>query len=223
MAKTLLEGVNEVLKRVGVISGDGSPMTSLTSSSRQNSVDVAVQVINEGIDDLYAAATVPKPNGQGEGTITLATGDRDYALASGLIRLRFPLIDKTNSQFLIQYPGGYNAMLLADLEQDDTGLPHYAAISPVDGELYLDRAPDAADNGKVYTYQYDKELVLTLAADTVPFKDVVFRAMVPVWVQLWKREKRNEFDGDLYRKSVGLAATLLMQIMPRDSYNPRGC
>lgn len=223
MAKTLLDAANEVLKRVGVISGDGAVLTSLTSSSRQNSVDVAVQVINEGIDDLYATSTVPKPNGQGESTITLATGDRDYALASGLIRLRFPLIDKTNGQVITSYPGGYNAMLEADLEQDDTGLPLYGAISPVDGELYLDRAPTADDNGKIYTYQYDKELVLTLLTDTVPFKDVVFRAMVPVWVQLWKREKRNEFDGEMYRKSVGLAATLLMQIMPRDSYNPRGC
>lgn len=222
MPKTLLDGANEVLKRVGIVSGDGSPLTSLTSSSRQNSVDVAVQVINEGIDDLYATSNVPKPNGQGEGTITLATGDRDYALASGLIRLRFPLVDKTNTQFLFQYPGGYNTILLADPEQDDTGLPQYGAISPVDGELYLDRAPTAENNGRIYTYQYDKELVLTLATDEVPFKNVVFRAMVPVWVQLWKREKRNEFDGDLYRKSVGLAATLLMQIMPRDSYNPRG-
>jgi hypothetical protein len=25
-----------------------------------------VQVINEGIDDLYATSSVPKPNGQGE-------------------------------------------------------------------------------------------------------------------------------------------------------------
>jgi hypothetical protein len=218
-----LDACNEVLKRVGVISGDGTPLSSLTSSSRQNAVDVAVQVINEGIDDLYATSSVPKPNGQAEATITLATGDRDYALASGLIRLRFPLVDKTNTQFLFQYPGGYNTILLADPEQDDTGLPQYAAISPVDGELYLDRAPTAENDGRVYTYQYEKDLVLTLSTDEVPFKDVVFRAMVPVWVQLWKREKRNEFDIELYRRSVGLAAALMMQIMPRDSYNPRGC
>jgi len=222
MAKTLLDGANEVLKRVGVISGDGAVLTSLTSSSRQNAVDVAVQVINEGINDLYATSNVPKPNGQGEGTITLATGDRDYALETGLIRLRYPLRDKVNAQRIFEFPGGYNAMLDHDLEQDDTGLPIYAAISPVTGELHVDRAPTADDNGKVYTYQYEKDLALTLSTDTVPFKDNVFMAMVPVWVQLWKREKRNEFDGDLYRNSVGLAATLLTQRMPRDSYNPRG-
>lgn len=222
MSQTLLDGVNEVLKRVGMVAGDSAPLSSLTSDSKQSAVDAAVQVIREGVDALYAASNTPKPNGQGEATITLATGDRDYALASDMIRLRFPLIDKTNSQFILQYPGGYNALLLLDLEQDDTGLPHYGAVSPVDGELWLDRAPTADENGRVYTYQYDKEFELSAATDVFPFKDVVFRAMVPAWVQLWKREKRNEFDGNLFKESIGRAATLMTQIMPRDNWNPRG-
>lgn len=221
MAKTLLNGVNEILKRVSVIAGDAGLLTSLTDSARQVAIDACVQVINEGVDDLYAASSVSKPNGQGESTLTLVTGTRDYTLATDLIRLRWPMIDKTNAQFLMQYPGGYNAMLIADMEQDDTGLPQRGAIRPDTGELHLDRAPGTEENGKIYTYQYDKDLVLEDAVDTVPFKDPVFRAMVPAWVQLWKRERRNEFDGDLYKISVGRAATLMTQIEPRTSYSPR--
>lgn len=221
MAKTLLNSCNEILKRVGLIAGDSGLLTTLTDSARQVAIDVAVQVVNEGIDELYAASNVAKPNGQGESTITLATADRSYALASGLVRLRWPMVDKTNTQFLRQYPGGYNAMLLADPEQDDTGLPVHAAINPVNGEVHLDRAPTSTENGRIYTYQYDKDLSLSILTDTVPFKDAVFRAMVPVWVQMWKRERRNEFDGDLYRKDLGRAATLLTQIEPRDNWSPR--
>jgi hypothetical protein len=221
MAKTLLNATNEILKRVGLIAGDSGLLTTLTDSARQVAIDVAVQVVNEGIDELYAASNVAKPNGQGESTVTLATADRSYALATGLLRLRWPMVDKTNTQFLHQYPGGYNAMLIADPEQDDTGLPVYAAINPVNGELHLDRAPTSVENGRIYTYQYDKELVLSVAADTVPFKDAVFRAMVPVWVQMWKRERRNEFDGELYKIDLGRAATLMTQILPRDSWSPR--
>lgn len=221
MAKTLLNSTNEILKRVGLIAGDAGLLTSLTDSARQPAIDVAVQVVNEGIDELYSASQVAKPNGQGEGTITLATADRSYALAAGMVRLRWPMVDKTNTQFLHQYPGGYNAMLLGDPEQDDTGLPVYAAINPVNGELHLDRAPTSVENGRIYTYQYEKDVSLSLAADTVPFKDQVFRAMVPVWVQLWKRERRNEFDGDLFRVDLGRAAALMTQIMPRDSWLPR--
>lgn len=221
MAKTLLEGVNEVLKRVRVIAGDAGELATLTDSGRQTFIDTAVQVINEGNDELYTASELPKPLSQAESTITLATGTRAYSLAAGVVRLIWPLIDKTNTQFIDEYPGGYNQILLADPEQDDTGLPHFATISPVDGKLYCDRAASSENNGNIYTYQYLKEIELTLAADTVPYDDIVFRAMVPAWVQLWKREQRNEFDGDLFTASIGRASRLLTRIPPRASWLPR--
>ena len=221
MAKTLLNATNEILKRTGIIAGDAAALTTLTDSARQRAVDICIQVVNEGIDELYSATSVPKPKEQAESTITLTTSDRSYALASDLVQLRFPLIDKTNTQFIFEFPGGYNAILLLDPEQDDTGLPHFGAISPVDGELYLDRAPTSDDNGNVYTYQYDKELELTAATSEVPFGNAVFRAMVPAWVQLWKREMRNEFDGDLFNASIGRASRLLSRLQVRTSYNPR--
>lgn len=221
MAKTLLNAVNEILKRVNENAGDAAALTTLTDSARQHPIDLCVQVINEGVDKLYTSCGVAKPLGQAESTITLATGTRAYALAAGLVRLRFPLIDKTNTQFITQFPGDYNAMLQFDPEQDNTGLPHYGAISPVTGYLHLDAAPTAVENGKVYTYQYDKDLAMSAASDTVPFGDACFRAMVPVWVQLYKRERRNEFDSELYRDSMGTAAGLLSKIEPRTSYSPR--
>lgn len=221
MAKTLLNSVNEILKRVSVISGDAGALTSLADSPRQVAIDIAVQVVNEGIDDLYAVTDIAHPNEQAESTMTLVTSTRAYTLASDLIQLRYPMIDKTNNQYIGEYPGGYNALLIADPEQDDTGLPMYGAFRPTDGKFYLDRAPTSVENGRVYTYQYDKNLALSILTDTVPFNDAVFRAMVPSWVQLWKRERQNEFDAGLYRASVGRAAALLSQKQPRTSYSPR--
>lgn len=221
MAKTLLNACNEVLKRAGIIAGDAGLLTSLTDSARQVSVDAAVQVVNEGIDDLYAVTGIAHPNEQAESTLTLVTSTRAYTLATDLIQLRYPMIDRTNTQFIGEYPGGYNAMLIADPEQDDTGLPMYGAFRPTDGKFFLDRAPRAEENGRIYYYQYDKNLALSILTDTVPFNDAVFRAMVPAWLQLWKRERRNEFDAVLYRKSVGLASALLSQKQARESYSPR--
>jgi hypothetical protein len=221
MAKTLLNAVNEVLKRVGIVHGDSGELTALSSTARQRSIDIAIQVINEGIDELYKACERPLPKVQAESTITLAAGDRDYALATDLVTLKWPFIDKTNNQYLYKMPGGYNALLLLDPEQDDTGLPHFAAISPVDGELNLDRAPTSVEAGRIYTYQYDKDLVLTVAADQVPFGDMVFRAMVPVWVQLWRRDQQKEFDGELFRLNLGRAASGVTQQQPREHYCPR--
>lgn len=221
MAKTLLNAVNEIFKRTSLIAGDAGALTTLTDSARQHWIDIAVQVVNEANEELYSSSNTPLPNGQAESSITLVTGTRAYTLQTGLVRLRFPMIDKTNAQYIVEYPGGYNAMLLGDMEQDDTGLPHYAAVRPTDGYLHLDRAPTSAENGRIYTYQYDKDIVLSAAADQVPYKDAVFRAMVPVWVQLFKRDERNEFDTALYRQNIGRAARLMRQVPPRDHYLSR--
>lgn len=221
MAKTLLNSVNEVLKRTGVIAGDSGMLTSLTDSGRQVAIDAAIQVINEGIDELYSVSRIAQPNEQAESTITLVEDQQNYALAADLVQLRYPMIDKANNQYIMEFQGGYNTLLILDPERDDTGLPHWAMISPVDGELVLDRKPTDEDAGRSYTYQYDKDLSLTLLTDTVPFKDVVHRAMVPAWVQLWKRERRNEFDGSLFTASMGRASRLLTQKIPRSHYCPR--
>lgn len=221
MAKTLLNCVNEILKRSGFIAGDAGLLTSLTDSARQPAIDQAIQVVNEGIDELYSQSNEALPSQQAESSITLVAGTRAYTLNSAVVQLRWPFIDRTNNQYLYEYPGGYNAIIIADAEQDDTGLPYYAAIRPTDGYLYLDRIPTSTENGRVYYYQYDKSLTLSVYTDTVPFNDTVFTAMVPAWQQLWKREYRNQFDGEIYKQSVGRAARLLTLKQPRSSYNPR--
>lgn len=221
MAKTLLQAVNEVFKRVSLVAGDSAALTSLTDSSRQVDIDIAVQVINEGTDALYSTCELSFPSGTAESTVVLATGTRAYTLATDLSRIHWPLIDKTNTQLIYEYPDGYEGLLLLDPEQDDTGLPFWGVIRPTDGKLHLDRAPTSADNGKTYTYQYDKNTGMSAAADTVPFNDLVFRAMVPAWVQLWKRQRRQEFDSGLYKEAFGQAARLLTHAVPRDSWNPR--
>lgn len=219
--KTLLDAVNEIFKRSGEIAGDAAALTSLTDSARQHPIDVAVQVVNEGVDELYSYTSEGKPGQQAESTITLVTDVREYNLASDLIELHFPLIDKTNTQFIFAFAGGYDEMLLMDPEQDDDGLPYYAAINPVNGMLHMDRTPTSVENGNVYTYQYEKNLGMSLLTDIVPFNDAVFRSIVPAWVQLYKREIRNQFDQPLYQQAIGRAARFLSQVEPRKSYNPR--
>ena len=219
MSHTLLDAVNEVLKRVNIIV-TGSLFTSLTDSAQQHNIDVAVQVINEGNDELYSGTKI-MPSSQQEATITLATNTREYSLASDLIRIMWPMIDKTNTQYLLEYEEGYNAMLLEDPQQLYTGLPIWGVISPITGKLRVDRAPTSAENGRVYTYEYEKNVVLSAATDAMPFNDETFRAMVPAWVQLWKRERRNEFDAALYTQAIGRASRMVREDYPRTSYGSR--
>ena len=219
--KTLLNGINEIFKRTGNIAGDAAALTSLTDSARQHPIDVAIQVINEGIDELYSYTQQGLPLQQGESTITLATNTREYALVDNIVRLHFPLVDRTNTQYIAAFPGGYDAMLLWDIQQSYTGLPIYGEISPITGLFRVSISPTTNENGRVYTYEYEKNLELTLATDTVPFNNTVFRSMVPVWVQLYNRDEKNDFDSDLYKASLGRASRYLSEMEPRPSYSPR--
>lgn len=218
---TLLNGVNAVLVRTKIIQGDSGTLTSLTDSGRQGFIDIAVQIWNEVIEELYSATSIPLPQEMAEDTITLVTDTRSYALQSDLIQLRFPLLDETNGQFIAEYRGGYEQMVADQpYPANYTGLPYLGAISPVNSELYLDRIPTSDENGRVYKYRYDKDISMSAAADTFPFTDAVYRALIPAAAQLWNRDQKRSFDEAVFKTSVGRASRFLTKIQPRTSWLP---
>jgi len=221
MAKTLLNCLNETLKKTKVINSNNL-LTSLTHTGKQPYIDIAIQAINETIDQLYLDIKIPRPNIITEATITLVTSDRDYALASDLNILHWPFLDETNGQYITKYPGEY-LELVSDqtYPANYTGLPQVGAIRPTDGQLYLDRIPTSTENGNVYKYRYSKDTELVLAADTVPFSDVVFRALIPAFSEKWKLENKREFNGGVFKRSIGTAARYLRQMPVDDSWSPR--
>lgn len=222
MAKTLLNAVNETLKRVKVITSNGE-LTTLTNTGKQPYIDIAIQVINETIDQLFRDIKEPRPNILTEATITLATDDRDYDLATDLTLLHYPLLDRTNGQYITEYPGGYMA-LSQDQSQpaNYTGLPMMAAIRPTDGQLYLDRIPTSNENGNIYTYQYSKDTELSILTDEVPFTDVIFRALIPAFSEKWKLENKKEFNGGVFKRAIGTAAGYLRKTPQNSSWTPQG-
>jgi hypothetical protein len=220
MAKTLLNAVNETLKRVKVINSNGE-LTTLTNTGKQSYIDIAVQVINETIDQLFRDIKEPRPSILTEATITLVTSDRDYALATDLTLLHYPLLDRTNGQYITEYPGGYMALSKEQSLPDNyTGLPMMAAIRPTDGELYLDRIPTSEENGKIYTYQYSKDTELSILTDEVPFTDIIFRALIPAFSEKWKLENKKEFNGGVFKRSIGTAAGYLRKTPQNSSWLP---
>ncbi len=220
--KQLLDCVNEILKRVNIIAGNAGLLTTLTNSALQHNIDVAIQVVNEGIDELYTTVKSPLPTQLKESSLTLVTGTREYALPTDFVSMQWPLVDRTNNQFLFEWRDDYNSFLLLDPQQTYTGLSNWAMISPITGSLRLDKAPDSTVNGHIYFYEYEKNLELINSTDTVPFNNEVFRAMVPAWAMLYSRDMREKFDQSLYHLSMGRAARALTETPARDNYSPRG-
>lgn len=223
MSKTLLNGVNEVLKKARALDSQGE-LSTLTDSARQMFIDTAIQVINEVTDQLYTLADLSLPKQLKEATITLVTNQQAYALKSDLILLRteYHLIDEANSQTItILGEDGYWRIIQGDLQQDDTGLPHWACIRPTDGRLFFDRKPDAVSNGNVYKYRYDRDIEFDEACDVFPFSDMVFRAVVPAAAELYSFYQQKEFNEPIFNASMGRAAALLRRIPKRTTWAPQ--
>lgn len=219
MAKTLLDGVNEVMKRVKLIAGAQGELTTLTDSARQPSIDTIVQIWNEAVEELYSLIDQPVPNEAVLGSLTLVAGQREYDCPADLVQTHWPLLDTTNGQEIWHYSGGYEQMRQDQVQPASyTGLPHYAVIEPVAGKLRLDRAPTAEYAGRVYEWLYDKDLSLSAAADTFPFEDAVFRAMVPAVANLWARGDRKDFDQALYAQNLARAGRLVTKKQMRSRW-----
>jgi hypothetical protein len=220
--RTLLNGVNEVLKKLNLIQGDSGSLASLTDSARQIWVDSIVQLWNEVMEDLYSTSELPMPQELGEDTITLATNTRAYAL-SAYNTLYWPLMDETNGTFIYEWEGGYLDLVASQpVPADFTGMPYYGVIEPTDGKIYLDRIPTASENGLVYKYRYDKDVSVSAATDTFPFKDSVFRALVPAVAERWKLDNRGEFAEGLYKEAIGTASRQLSGRQMRSNYMSGG-
>lgn len=216
--KTLLQGVNEVLKKIGVIDSD---LSTLTSGGKQISINRTIQAWNEAIEQLYSVARMSMPNEQAEDTITLANGTRAYALASDLVQLYYPLLDETNGQYLEEYqPGYFDLVSRQPIPANETGLPIFACIRPTDGYLFIDKDPTTDYAGRIYKYRYDKDISLSILTDTFPFSDTVFRAMVPVVSELVRLYNQDKYAGELSSINYGRAAKLLTQKQERRSWLP---
>lgn len=219
MAYTLLNALNRVLKRATITSGPSGDLASLTDSARQTYIDTALQVINEGIHELYSLAETPLPIESDEANITLVAGQREYDLPTDLETIRYPLICEATGNFIIEYPGGYETMRAVQLQpQNWTGLPTWATINPTTGKLRMDVSPTATDAGKVYTLLYDKRLALTAASDTFPFSDTVVDCMVPAWKEMFCREQRNNYDQGLMTIAFGRAVRYLSKAPMRKQW-----
>lgn len=218
MSTTLLQGVNKVLRRVQVITSD---ITSLTSSGKQPWIDACVGAWNEAMIDLYATAEMPYPSQSSSSTITLVTSTRSYSLASDLIKLHWPLHDQTNGQYISEYEGGF-----LQLQQEEyftseyTGLPYRGAIDPTDGTIYLDYIPTSTENGRVYTYYYDKNLEMSATTDVFPFNNHVYIMLARAVAELWRLEVKYQFNDGVYKKAMSNAAKALRQQPQRESWLP---
>ena len=194
MAKTLLQAVNAVLKRVGQIQGTAEELTTFVATDRQHRVDYILQLFQLGVDGLLDE--YPAAGGIAQGTLTLVQGTVTYNPETDFIRFireegRIQAMrDATNNRFLYPFPGGLQAMRDYKVaESGAQGQPFYFVLNE-SRAIELDRPPDSASAGQAFKYTYHKEVALDSITDTFPFPDMAVRALESGVAEIYKMEKK---------------------------------
>ncbi len=116
----------------------------------------------------------------------------------------------TTGLIVRSYPGGYDQMLVDQpVATDYIGDPNRYAISPVTGDIRLDREPNAEIAGNTYNALIEtvQALTSTMATETFLWTDTVTNALVPVVAETWTRTMKKEFDAEQFRRSLTRAAS----------------
>ncbi len=211
MTKTLLQVLNNSLKRARVITED---LTSFTDSQYQPNIDTMLQVIQEVVRDALSRA----PNLVQEGavsTITLVADQREYSLPSDLEQINWPLQNESSGFYISEFNGGFNKMRRTQPQPSQyTGRPQSAAINPSNGKLRMDRSPQSGDL-VTYKLYFDKRIVLDNKTDIFPFSDSAVDSLVPAFREKYNFDFNNTGSLTEYRKALAAAIRFMTKLQAK--------
>lgn len=215
---TLLDAVNAVGKRARFLD-ENTELVSLSNTAKQTFIDITIQAWNEATVELFDVTHRGVPSEVKSATITLVASTRSYSLATDILSIRWPMHDETNGRYIHEWKGTFESLVHVQVHPDSqTGTPCYGMVSPIDGTLYLDKIPTSSEAGYVYTYHYDKEILLSSATDTMPMSDTAYHMLIPAVAEKVRRDKDAAFDGAFWAKQMGLASRAILRSQRSGKY-----
>lgn len=168
---TLLEAVTRILRLNAILRGDTDAPTSFSDTNHNASMQLAIVAVQDELTSLTAERLVPYE--KTSATITLATGTRTYSLATDFVNFYgYPhFYDTEGNRLLPEWPGGQEKLQLEDFQYlTRTGTPSWWYWEPTTSKkVGFYYAPDSSYNGKTLTYHYERSVMVSVAADTMPF------------------------------------------------------
>lgn len=163
-----LDAVNRIFRTNGIIRGDDDSITTFADTAHNASIQLAMIAVQDELNDLVSDSVIAYELASGSISTTAST--RTYALASDFVRFfgKPRLYRAVANRYLFEYPGGRDTLALSiSTYKTDTGEPNWWYIEPASTkQIGLYHVPDAA---YTYTYDYEKDVSVTNANDTLPF------------------------------------------------------
>ena len=175
MSQTFLQAVNRVLRIGGVIRGDTDPITSFSDVQHGATMNLVQIAIQSTLTDLASFYSFPQE--RASSSITLATGTRLYSLASDFVQFWMDnqyLYDSVQNNELPEYRGGERQLArdVPDYKSTVTqsGYPTFWYNSEgMTQQIGFYAIPNSDYNGRVLTYDYERDVIPINATDLMPF------------------------------------------------------
>jgi len=174
---TYLEAVNALLVAEGILAGDDDEVASFSATQHAASIRLAKRAIVQELAHLVGLNTLPYEKTSAILTVSARTAN----LASDFSRMQDPqpLLLETNvggtsqSTAITEYPGGEEALRHRDYDYyESTGKPiHFYWIGGTTKALGFYPVPSGATY--YYRYYYEKDVTVSVEADTIPFVSTV--------------------------------------------------
>jgi len=172
--QTFVQSVNRVLRLSGVIRGDTDPVVSFADLQHGATLNLAMIAIQSVLTDLTAFYTFPQERASGTITLSGGTGTRIYQLSTdfvGFWNSTAYFYDATQNYEIPEWKGG-EQHLAREIYNYRTQIGYPNFFYYVDGptkEVGFYQVPDASVNGRVLTYDYEKDVIPLIETDNMPF------------------------------------------------------
>lgn len=167
---TFLQLVNRILRMNGQIRGDTDEIVAFTDTQHNAALNLAIVAGQDELADLLADRLIPYE--RTSNSVSLVTSTRAYALQTNFVRFYgVPHFYRAaENRQIYEYPGGLE-QLQVDVFNFATqyGDPNWWYFEPTTTkQVGFFPVPTSAENGEAWTYEYEKEITLTLIADVIP-------------------------------------------------------
>lgn len=173
---TFLDGVNRLFRINGVIRGDDDALTTFSDTQHSSDIQIAQIAIQDELSEIVSERLIPYE--KTSSTLTLLTGTRVYTLASDFVRFygdRPSFYDSTDNVRIYEYAGGEN--LLKDqiyTYATDQGSPTWWYWDDATSKkVAFFSVPNSTYNNRSISYDYEKDVSVTLVTDTLPFHNTI--------------------------------------------------
>lgn len=171
---TLLECVNRIFRTNAIIRGDTDAVVTFSDTNHNAAIQLAIIAVQNELTRIVARRLIPKER-KTSGSITLVTQTRTYDLASDFIRFYGAphFYRSAENRQIYEYKGGLSRLQLEVWNYaTQYGQPNWWYSEPADStnkKIGFFLVPSANESGNIWTYDYEGSVMISLAADNLPF------------------------------------------------------